>query len=555
MKLTLQGLSHREDWLSAGYHLPAFDYPSVQARTKKDPCWIHFGCGNIFRAFQARIVQELLEQGEMDRGLIAVSGTNPSAIRESFAPYDNLSILVTLGKEGVLAKTVVGSIMEALPALGQTAGEAARLREIFSSPSLQMASFTITEKGYSLLGTSGQYRPEVAHDLQTGPENCQSYLGQVTALLYHRFQNGRHPLAMISMDNCSHNGDVLKHSILTFAETWTKKQLVSNGFAGWLSDPSCVSFPWTMIDKITPRPDAAIRRILEDDGVEDLSIRSHVTGSVAAPFVNAESCEYLVVEDSFPGGRPPLQKAGILLTSRKTVEDAERMKVCTCLNPLHTALAIFGCLLGYDRMSEEMKNPALARLALSVGYQEGMPAVTDPGILDPDQFLREVVTLRIPNPYLPDTPQRIATDTSQKLPVRFGETLKVWLSRSDLSVENLVWIPLVFAGWLRYLMAVDDQGNPFTPSPDPLLAKLAGLMREFHLGIQPDTGEIYQKLEPLFSDATLWGVDLNACGLSRKTVKAFQRMLAGTGAVRQLLEQMRTLPACGIPADLKNLWM
>lgn len=552
MKLTLQGLANRKEWIQAGFQLPAFDYPAVSARTRKAPCWIHFGCGNIFRAFQARMVQELLDADVMDRGVTAVSGTNPATIRQSFAPYDNLSILVTLGGDGTLTKTVVGSIMEALPALGQTPEEEARLREIFSSPSLQMASFTITEKGYALRDASGRYLPEVEHDLREGPGHCQSYLGQVTSLLSTRYRHGRHPLAMVSMDNCSHNGDVLKQAVLAIAEAWEKSGLVSEGFSGWLGDPSCVSFPWTMIDKITPRPDEAIRRMLAEDGVEDLTIRSNVTGSVAAPFVNAEACEYLVIEDAFPAGRPPLEKGGVLFASRETVEKTERMKVCTCLNPLHTALAIFGCLLGYDRMSGEMKDPALVRLALSVGYQEGLPVVTHPGVLDPEQFLREVVTLRIPNPYLPDTPQRIATDTSQKLPVRFGETLKAWLARPDLSVRDLVWIPLVFAGWLRYLLAVDDAGNTFSPSPDPRLAQLSGILKDFHPGIRPDTDEICRKLSGLFADASLWGVDLNACGLSRKVAEDFGRMLAGPGAVRELLQEMQKLPADGIPEDLRQ---
>ena len=552
MKLTLQGLANRKEWIQAGFQLPTFDYPAVSARTRKAPCWIHFGCGNIFRAFQARMVQELLDAGVMDRGVTAVSGTNPATIRQSFAPYDNLSILVTLGGDGTLTKTVVGSIMEALPSLGQTPEEEARLREIFSSPSLQMASFTITEKGYALRDASGRYLPEVEHDLREGPGHCQSYLGQVTSLLSTRYRNGRHPLAMVSMDNCSHNGDVLKQAVLAIAEAWEKSGLVSEGFSGWLGDPSCVSFPWTMIDKITPRPDETIRRMLAEDGVEDLTIRSNVTGSVAAPFVNAEACEYLVIEDAFPAGRPPLEKGGVLFASRETVEKTERMKVCTCLNPLHTALAIFGCLLGYDRMSGEMKDPALVRLALSVGYQEGLPVVTHPGVLDPEQFLREVVTLRIPNPYLPDTPQRIATDTSQKLPVRFGETLKAWLARPDLSVRDLVWIPLVFAGWLRYLLAVDDAGNPFSPSPDPRLAQLSGILKDFHPGIRPDTDEICRKLSGLFTDASLWGVDLNACGLSRKVAEDFGRMLAGPGAVRELLQEMQKLPADGIPEDLRQ---
>lgn len=59
-----------------------------------------------------------------------------------------------------------------------------------------------------------------------------------------------------------------------------------------------------------------------------------------------------------------------------------------------------------------------------IGYREGLPVVVDPGILDPGQFIDEVVTKRIPNPFMPDTPQRIATDTSQKLPIRSAKPLR-----------------------------------------------------------------------------------------------------------------------------------
>lgn len=102
------------------------------------------------------------------------------------------------------------------------------------------------------------------------------------------------------------------------------------------------------------------------------------------------------------------------------------MKVCTCLNPLHTALAVFGCLLDYNLISAEMKNETLVKLVEGIGYKEGLPVVVNPGILDPKEFIDTVLKVRVPNPFMPDTPQRIATDTSQKLAIRFGETIKAY---------------------------------------------------------------------------------------------------------------------------------
>ena len=114
-----------------------------------------------------------------------------------------------------------------------------------------------------------------------------------------------------------------------------------------------------------------------------------------------------------------------------------------------------------------MKDADLVAMIKRIGYVEGLPMVDDPGILSPRAFLDEVIQKRFPNPFLPDTPQRIACDTSQKIPVRFGETLKSYMIRGDMSQLKL--IPFVFAGWCRYLMGVDDAGQPFEVSPDPML--------------------------------------------------------------------------------------
>ena len=174
----------------------------------------------------------------------------------------------------------------------------------------------------------------------------------------------------------------------------------------------------------------------------------------------------------------------MLYTDRATVDKVERMKVCTCLNPLHTALALYGCLLGYTLISAEMKDDDLRGLITKMGRIEAMPVVVDPGVLKPADFIGAVLDKRLPNPFMPDAPQRIATDTSQKLPIRFGETIKAYLAR-ELDMDGLVLIPLVLAGYARYLKGVDDQGNAFTPSPDPLLAELQPMVA----GLEVKEGE------------------------------------------------------------------
>lgn len=534
MRLNEEGLKNRSDWEAAGYSLPAYDRSQVTKNTKEAPFWVHFGAGNIFRAFQANVVQNLLNAGVLDRGLIAAEGFDGEIVEKLYRPHASYSVLVTLKADGSVEKTVVGSVVEALVADPKKEEDFGRLKEIFRQPSLQMASFTITEKGYSLRNAAGELLDAVKEDMEKGPEAPVSYIGKVAALLYERYITGEQPIAMVSMDNCSHNGDKLYAAITAYADAWDEKGLVKSGFAAYVKDKKKVSFPWTMIDKITPRPDAKVRQILEEDGIEDLEQIVTSKKTYAAPFVNAEECEYLVIEDDFPNGREALEKGGFIFTDRETVDKVERMKVCTCLNPLHTTLAVYGCLLGYDLISKEMKNPVLKKLVEIIGYQEGMPVVVDPGIIKPEKFLDEVLNVRIPNPFMPDTPQRIATDTSQKLAIRFGETIKAYMASDSLDVNNLKMIPLVFAGWLRYLMGVDDNGEKFELSPDPMLSALCSVMEKISLGSTENAEEV---LRPILSNEKIFGVDLYKAGLAELVISYFKELTKGPGAVKDTLEK------------------
>lgn len=532
MKLTEKGLENRAVWESKGYRLPQYDRQKMIANTKENPFWVHFGAGNIFRAFQANLVQNLLNEGLLDRGITVVEGFDYEIIEKAYRPCDNYSILVTLKSDGTLDKTVVGSIAESCILDSDNDVEFDRLKEIFAKDSLQLVTFTITEKGYSLVDAKGELLQQVKADFENGPQKPQSYMGKVVSLLYHRYLQGEKKIAMVSTDNCSHNGDKLFAAVDGFAKAWVANGFAEEGFLTYLSDDTKVSFPWSMIDKITPRPDASVEAILAEDGLEDLDPVITGKNTYVAPFVNAEETEYLVIEDKFPNGRPALEKGGIIFTDQETVDKVERMKVCTCLNPLHTTLAVYGCVLGYQKISDEMKDQELVRLVEKIGYDEGLPVVVHPGVLDPKEFIDTVLQVRVPNPFMPDTPQRIATDTSQKLSIRFGETIKNY-QKSGKNLSDLKLIPLVFAGWIRYLMAVNDAGETYELSPDPLLEKVCTYVKDVQLGDSvPD-----EKLHGLLADDRIFGVNLYEVNMAETVLGYFNELIAGKGAVRATLQK------------------
>lgn len=533
MKLTLEGIKKRQDWEAANITLPSYDVEKVAENTKKAPVWVHFGAGNIFRIFIGGLADTLLSKGETDKGITCVETFDFDVVDKIYKPYDNLVLAVTLKADGSTDKKVLGSLTEAIKARSDVPSDWNRLKEIFVNPVLQMISFTITEKGYSLKGPDGNYLPFIQTDIDNGPEKAGSAMAIVCALLNERYKANGAPVAVVSMDNCSHNGEKLQTSILTMAKEWAAKGFVEEGFVEYLSDEKQVSFPWSMIDKITPRPADSVCADLEKAGVEDIAPVITSKRTYIAPFVNAEGPQYLVIEDKFPNGRPALEKAGVYLTDRETVNKVERMKVTTCLNPLHTALAVYGCVLGYTLIADEMKDEELKKLVHEIGPVEGMPVVTDPGILSPSAFVDEVINVRIPNPFMPDTPQRIATDTSQKVGIRYGETIKAYVSKYG-DAKKLTAIPLAIAGWCRYLLGIDDNGNPFELSADPMLPELIKILAGIEIG---NPSSYTGQLKEILSNANIFGVDLYEAGIGEKIEEMFLEQIAGTGAVRATLKK------------------
>ena len=535
MKLTLEGIKNREAWEKAGITLPGYDVEKVSEKARKEPEWVHFGIGNIFRIFIGGIADGLLEEGVLDRGITCVETFDYDVVDKIYDPYDNIGLSVILHGDGVREYKVLGSLAEAVKAQSSDPEQWNRLKEIFRSTSLQMVSFTITEKGYALQKADGTWLPYVKADIENGPERANGAMAVLVAMLFERYQAGKYPLALVSMDNCSRNGEKLRESVLTMAEEWQKKGFVDADFLAYVSDEQTVAFPWTMIDKITPRPSEQIAADLEKLGVENM--QPVITGkkTYIAPFVNAEKPQYLVIEDSFPNGRPALEKGfGVYLADRNTVNLSERMKVTVCLNPVHSATGPLGVVLGYDLFAHMLNtNEDMMKMARMVAYDEGLPVVEDPGILSPQVFVDELFNDRFPNEYLGDTNLRLAVDVSQMVGIRFGETIKAHVAKYG-NASRLTAIPLGIAGWLRYMLAVDDEGRDYELAPDPMNEELQEQLGDIVVG-KPET--LKDQLKPVLSNERLFFTDLYKARVGEKVEEMFREMIAGKGAVKATLHK------------------
>lgn len=533
VKLTTDYQQQASEFSAAGITVPQYDQAAMIQATAKKPVWVHFGGGNLFRCFHAEIAQELLNAGDLTSGVIVAETYDEEVIDKVYQPVKNRFLQVIMHQDNSLTKNLIASVAQSLYYNHENAAGWQQLATIFEQPSLQLVTMSITEKGYSLTDAAGELTAAAQQDIANDPEMAVTNMGAIARLLLVRFNHGQLPIAMVSTDNFSENGQRFQDGILTIARGWVANGTAIPAFIDYLTNPQKVSFPWSMIDRITPNPAEKVAQQLAAAGFEDTTIVHTARHTNIAPFGNTEATHYLVIEDSFPNGRPALEKAGVIMTDRATVNDADQMKVTACLNPLHTGLAIFGCLLGYQSIAAEMADPDLVALTKRLGYQEDLPVVTDPKIIDPRQFIDEVINQRLPNPNIPDTPQRIASDTSQKLAIRYGVTLQHYLDR-NADLEQLVAIPLIIAGWLRYLLAVDDQGHDFTPSPDPLLADYQAKLTAVKVG-QPVTD--FSSVTAILNNQHLFGVDLAATGLIPKIEHYFGQMIAGPGAIRQTIQQ------------------
>ena len=182
-----------------------------------------------------------------------------------------------------------------------------------------------------------------------------------------------------------------------------------------------------------------------------------------------------------------------------------------------------------------MKNPLLKKLIEKLGYDEGMKVVVNPKIINPENFIKEVIEERFTNPFIPDSPQRIACDTSQKIPVRFGETLKSYIEK-NLDTSNLIAIPITIAAWLRYLMGIDDNGNEMNISPDPMLKELQLHISKIKF---KDIESVKNNLQPILSNKNIFLVDLYEpnINLGKRIENYFKEMINNVGAVNECLNK------------------
>ena len=418
--------------LAATVGTPAYDRSAVSAGI------VHFGVGAFHRAHQAMFIDDILARGFTDWAIRGVGVLEADrAVRDALRAQDNLYTLVTVSPDGTSAARVIGSIHEYLFAPDDPAAVLARLAD----PATRIVSLTITEGGYGVDDATGAFDPRdplTLGDLQPDAGLPASVLGFITAGLARRRQSGTPAFAVASCDNIQGNGHVARTALLGFA---ARKD---PDLAAWIA--ANVAFPNSMVDRITPVTTAETRAgVLAEYGIED-----------RWP-IRAESFVQWVLEDAFPGGRPPLELVGVQMVD--DVEPYELMKL-RLLNASHQAMGYLGLLAG-DRWAHEVgRDPLFAGFLLDYMRLEAIPTLRPVPGIDLDAYCRELID-RFGNEAVRDTLARLVVDGSDRIPKFLLPVLRRQLETGG----DIRHCALVLAAWSRFLEGQDENGDP-TPISD-----------------------------------------------------------------------------------------
>jgi mannitol 2-dehydrogenase len=413
--------------LDSAVAIPKYDRSQVTAGI------VHFGVGGFHRAHQAMVIDTLLNEGKAQEFGICGVGVMPADLRmrDALAAQDNLYTLVLKHADGRREARVIGSIVEYLYA----PDDPDVVIEKLASPSTKIVTLTVTEGGYNIDYTTGDFvlsQVDVAHDLE--PDAVpRTVFGLVTEALRRRRERGIAPFTIASCDNIQGNGDIAKKAVSTFARA------KDPDLGDWIE--STVAFPSSMVDRITPvTADSDKVELSERFGVED------AWPVVAEPFFQ------WVLEDHFPEGRPPYDEAGVQLVG--DVEPYELMKL-RLLNAGHQGIAYFGYLSGHRYAHEAAGDPLIARFVRRYMDEEGTPTLKPVPGIDLDAY-KDSLLERFANPEVRDTLARLCLESSDRIPK--------WLLpvvRERIAAGGAVPLSAaIVASWARYADGVDEDGQP-----------------------------------------------------------------------------------------------
>ena len=456
---------------------PAYD----RARTRIGI--VHLGVGAFHRAHQAVYIDDLLGEAP-DWAISGVSLRSPD-VRDALRPQDGLYTLALL--DGGPSLRVIGALREVLCAADERDAVLARL----AHPDVRLVMLTVTEKGYCLSADGVDLaHPDIARDLDA-PDAPSSAIGYVVAGLALRRAQGLPAWTVLSCDNLADNGGRLRRAVLHYARE------IDPGLADWID--AHAAFPRSMVDSITPATDDALRADV------DAALGLHDAWPV-----QREPYAQWVVEDAFCNGRPPLERAGVILSDDIAGFDRAKLRL---LNGPHSALAYLGLLLGLETVSEAMRHPGLSAYLERLMREDIAPTLEAMDGFDVQTYIGAILA-RFRNPAIRHRLGQIAWDGSQKLPVRLLGTIADALA-AGRPIDRLC---LPIAAWMHF---VRRQAQAGVALDDPMAVTLADIGAAM-------TGDAAHDVAVLLAVAPMFGAVAGDPRVVDALVRAYAALGTGT---------------------------
>ena len=430
--------------VASAVKIPQYDRSEITAGI------LHFGVGAFHRSHQALTLDRLFDQGlAQDWGIIGVGLLqSDKAMHDALVPQDGLYTLITKNADANFDYQVIGSIISYLFA---PANPAAVLEKLID-PAIRIVSLTITEGGYSFDRVTGEFDPTTAgvrEDLEGAAEPVSAF-GYIVEGLRRRRDLGIAPFTIQSCDNIQGNGDVTKKMIVAFA----KHKDIELG--QWIMDN--VSFPNSMVDRITPVTAQA-----------DIKLAAQALAMEDAWPVPCEPFFQWVIEDHFPSGRPPFEKAFVQMV--EDVMPYELMKL-RLLNASHQGLCYFGRLSGYTYVHEVMGDPLIVTLLRRYMDEEATPTLLPVPGIDLAEYKNQLIE-RFSNPEVLDTVARLAAESSDRIPKWLLPVVRERLSEGG----SVNLSAAIVASWARYDEGIDESGAEIVVV-DPLRDELMMIAKQ-----------------------------------------------------------------------------
>ena len=423
--------------LAAQMSVPRYD------RSECGSAILHIGVGGFHRAHQAVYLDRLLQKyGPSEWGICGV-GLMPGdrQMKEALVPQDLLYTVMERSAEQTEAY-IVGSMVEYLLA----ADNLDAVLDKMAALETKIISLTITEGGYFYSSATDEFLlsdKRIQNDL-AHPETPATAIGCIVEGLKRRRDRGGAKVTILSCDNLPENGRVSQKAIEGYA------QARDLNLYRWIQEN--VSFPNSMVDRITPATTAAVLQ----------ELREHFSLDDAWPVVTEPFIQW-VIEDNFVAGRPKLEEVGVQFVPEVMPYELMKMQL---LNASHSLMGYLGYLAGFEYIDQVAREQEFRSYILRYMDQEVTPILAPVPGINLEEY-KQTLLERFSNPKIKDQLTRICFDGSSKIP-KF--VLPVILKQLDAG-GSFSCAALCIAAWFRYLTGKDEKGQTFAIN-DPLAEPL-----------------------------------------------------------------------------------